>query len=38
MAALVVGLWVEDQEGESDAEEWVQKCLEKGLFKIKREE
>jgi len=38
MAALVVGLWLEDQEGESDAEEWVQKCLEKGLFEIEGEE
>jgi hypothetical protein len=37
MAALAVGLWLEDQEDETDAEEWVQMCLEKGLFEIEGE-
>jgi hypothetical protein len=36
MAAVAIGLWVEDQEGESEeAEEWVRNCLEFGLFEVR---
>jgi hypothetical protein len=35
MAAVAVGFWLEDQEGESEeVEEWVVNCLEKGLFEV----
>jgi hypothetical protein len=34
MAALAVGVWVEDQEGETNAEEWVLTCIQFGLFEI----
>lgn len=35
MAAVAVGLWVEDQEGQSEAERWVVNCMNKGLFEVK---
>ena len=38
LAAVALGVWVEDQTGETEAERWVKKCLEKGLFEIEREE
>jgi hypothetical protein len=35
MAAVAVGLWLEDQEGDLEvAEEWMKNCLEFGLFEI----
>jgi hypothetical protein len=38
MAAVAVGVWLEDQEGETEAEEWVQTGIKKGLFEIEGEE
>jgi len=33
LAAVVIGLWVEDQDGElEEDEEWILNCLEFGLF------
>jgi hypothetical protein len=37
MAAVAVGVWLEDQEGETEAEEWVINCMNKGLFEIQEE-
>jgi hypothetical protein len=34
MAAVAVGRFLEDQEGESEAEEWVVECMKQGLFEI----
>jgi hypothetical protein len=35
LAAVAIGLWVEDQEGEvEEAEEWILNCLEFGLFEV----
>jgi hypothetical protein len=35
MAALALGLWVEDQEGKAEPEQWVKNCLRKGLFEVR---
>ena len=35
LAAVAIGLWVEDQEAEvEEAEEWILNCLEFGLFEV----
>ena len=39
MAALVLGLWLEDQEGEfSEVEQWIGNCCSLGLFKVENKD
>jgi hypothetical protein len=35
MAALAYGAYLEDQEGVTDAEEWVLQCMNFGLFEMR---
>ena len=37
MAAVVVSVWLEDQEGETEAKEWVINYMNKGFFEIQEE-